>query len=211
MDNELKNKINQFKNECNIELIQDIMRVNSGYITSKILTDLGISREYLRIMISKDMIEKVGTGIYVDKSKMEDSFYTFSLELPNIIFSHMTALYFYGIAPKAPYNEYDISVKKNYYNYKIKNHNVFYVDDDIIDIGLTSVETPNGNMVKAYDIERCICDIIRSINRMDIDLVKRSVKEYLKRKDKDLIKLSLYAEKMGIKNKVMDFVGMLYE
>ena len=211
MNNEPKNKINQFKSECNIELIQNIMKVNNGYVTSKILTDLGISREYLRIMINKNMIEKVGTGIYVDKSKMEDSFYTFSLELPNVIFSHMTALYFYGIAPKAPYNEYDISVKKKYYNYKIKEHNVFYVDEDIIDIGLTTAKTPNGNMVKSYDIERCICDIIRSINRMDIDLVKRSVKEYLKRRDKDLVKLSLYAEKMGIKNKVMDFVGMLYE
>ena len=211
MDSELKNKIKQFKDENNIELIQELMRVNNGYITSKILTDLGISREYLRIMINKNMIEKVGTGIYVDKSKMEDSFYTFNLELPNIIYSHMTALYFYGIAPKAPYKEYDVSVRNNYFNYKLKGHNVFYVDKDIIDIGLTSVETPNGNMVQAYDIERCICDIIRSINRIDMDLVKRSVKEYLKRKDKDLVKLSLYAEKMGIKNKVMDFVGMLYE
>ena len=36
-------------------------------------------------------------------------------------------------------------------------------------------------------------------------------KDYIKRKDKNLVKLSLYAEKLGIKEVVMDFVGMMYE
>ncbi len=67
-----------------------------------------------------------------------------------------------------------------------------------------------GNKVKAYDIERCICDIIRSKNRIDLELIKYSVRKYLKRKDKDLNKLSLYAEKMGIKDVVMTFIDMMY-
>ena len=92
-----------------------------------------------------------------------------------------------------------------------KKHNIFYVDNDIYEIGLTEIETPMGNKVKVYDIERCICDIIRSKNRMDLELIKHSVKEYIKRKDKDLVKLSSYAEKLGIKDVVMDYVGMMYE
>ena len=68
-----------------------------------------------------------------------------------------------------------------------------------------------GNKVKVYDIERCICDIIRSKNRMDLEHVKFSIKEYIKRKDKDLIKLSKYADDMGIKNEVMSFLEMFYE
>jgi len=211
MNKEIKIKIKEIKDETNMELITSIMKYNNGYITSRIITDLGISRQYLRIMLERNIIEKVAKGVYVDKTRMEDSFYTFSLELPNVIYSHMTALYFYGIAPKAPYREYDITVYNKYFNHKLKNHNVFYVDKDILNIGLANVKTPNGNTVQAYDMERCICDIIRSINRMDIDLVKRSIREYLKRKDKDLTKLSLYADKMGIKNKVMDFLGIMYE
>lgn len=65
--------------------------------------------------------------------------------------------------------------------------------------------------MKVYDIERCICDIIRSKNRMDIEHVKYSVREYVKRKDKALTKLSLYAEKLGIKEVVMDYIDMMYE
>ena len=68
-----------------------------------------------------------------------------------------------------------------------------------------------GNKVKAYDIERCICDIIRSKNRLDLEHFKYIIREYIKRKDKDLIKLSKYADKMGIKEEVMDFVEVFYE
>ena len=199
------------KNNDNIKKIIEQMNKNNGYITSKEVTKIGVHRMYLNIMQNDNLIEKVGNGIYIDSSKMLDEYFIFYKELPNIVFSHMTALYFWNLSIKAPTDEYDITVKYNYFNYKMRKHNVFYVSDSFYNLGITEVETPLGNKVKAYDIERCICDIIRSKNRMDIEHVKYSIKEYLKRKDKDLVKLSFYAEKMGIKSEVMEFVVMLYE
>ena len=206
-----KMTIKGFKERSNIEIIESIMKINNGYVTSKELSNFGIHRMYLNIMKEKGMIEKVGNGIYIDSSKIEDSYFVFGLELPNIIYSHMTALYFHGLSIKAPNDKYDITVPNNYFNYKIKNHNVFYVDKNIYELGLTQVDTPMGNKVKSYDIERCVCDIIRSKNRMDSEFVKYSIREYIKRKDKDLVKLSKYADKMGIKNEVMDFMELFYE
>lgn len=86
-----------------------------------------------------------------------------------------------------------------------------YVDDKYYDVGITEVETTQGNKVKAYDMERCICDIICSKKRMDLEHVKYATKEYLKKKDNKLIKLSKYAGMFGIKEKVMNFVSMMYE
>ena len=203
--------IKEFKDQSNMEIIESIMKMNNGYVTSKELSNLGIHRMYLNIMKEKGMIEKVGNGIYIDSSKIEDSYFVLGLELSNIIYSHMTALYFHGLSIKAPNDKYDITVPNNYFNYKIKNHNVFYVDKDIYELGLIQIDTPMGNKVKAYDMERCICDIIRSKNRMDSEFVKHSVREYIKRKDKDLIKLSKYADKIGIKKEVMDFMEVFYE
>ena len=203
--------IKEFKDQSNIKIIESIMKMNNGYVISKELSNLGIHRMYLNIMKKKGMIEKVGNGIYIDSSKIEDSYFVFGLELPNIIYSHMTALYFHGLSIKAPNDKYDITVPNNYFNYKIKNHNVFYVNRDIYELGLIQIDTPMGDKVKAYDMERCICDIIRSKNRMDSEHVKHSVREYVKRKDNDLIKLSKYAEKLGIKKEVMDYVEVFYE
>lgn len=203
--------IKGFKNQSNIEIIESIMKMNNGYVTSKELDNYGIHRMYLNTMWKKGIVEKVANGIYIDSSKIEDSYYVFNLSMPNTIYSHMTALYFHGLSIKAPNDKYDITVRKTYNSKHLKNQDVFYVPDDIYELGLTEVETPMGNKVKAYDIERCICDIIRSKNRMDSEFIKYSIREYIKRKDKDLIKLSKYADKMGIKKEVMDFIEVFYE
>lgn len=201
----------EFKEQSNIEIIKSIMLMNNGYITSKELSNLGIHRMYLNIMKEKGIIEKVGNGIYIDSTKVEDSYYVFSLELSKVVYSHMTALYFHGLSIKATNDKYDITVPNNYFNFKIKEHNVFYVDKDIYELGLAEVKTPMGNSVRVYDVERCICDIIRSKKRMDSEYVKHSIREYVKRKDKDLVKLSSYADKMGIKEEVMNYIEVFYE
>ena len=203
--------IKEFEYKSNIEIIEELMKKNNGYITSKELDKFDIHRMYLSIMQEKGLIEKVAPGIYIDINKPEDNYYVFGLSMPNVIYSHMTALYFHGLSIKAPNDVYDITVKRSYNSVHLRKHNVFYVDNDVYGLGLTEIETPMGNKVKVYDVERCICDIIRSKNRMDLELIKHSVREYIKRKDKDLVKLSLYAEKLGIKEIVMDYVGMMYE
>ncbi len=202
--------IKEFENKSYIEIIEELMKKNNGYITSKELDIFNIHRMYLSIMQEKGLIEKLATGIYIDTNKIEDKYYVFCLSMPNIIYSHMTALYFHGLSIEEPCDVYDITVKRNYNSIHLRKHNVFYVDNDIYELGLTEIETPIGNKVKVYDIERCICDIIRSKNRMDLEHIKYSVREYIKRKDKDLVKLSLYAEKMGIKERVIDYVSMMY-
>ena len=62
--------IKEFKDQSNIEIIESIMKMNNGYVTSKELSNLGIHRMYLNIMKEKGMIEKVGNGIYIDSSKI---------------------------------------------------------------------------------------------------------------------------------------------
>ncbi|MGM9882070.1 MAG: abortive phage infection protein [Bacilli bacterium] len=200
-----------FINESNIEIIQKLMERNNGYITTRELQDFDISRNYLSIMTKKNMIEKVAKGIYIDSAKIEDIYYVLSISTPKIVYSHMTALYFHNFSIKAPDSSFDITVTKKYNNPKLKKHNVFYVDDKLYDIGITEVETPLGNKVKAYDIERCICDIIRSKKRMDSEHVKYSIRAYLKSKSKDLVKLSNYAKEMGIKDEVMNYIEVFYE
>lgn len=203
--------IKEFQDKSNIEIIEELMKKNNGYITSKELDMFDIHRLYLSIMQEKELIKKVATGIYIDTNKIEDNYFVFGLSMPNIIYSHMTALYFHGLSIEASTDVYDITVKRSYNSVHLRKHNVFYVDNDIYELGLTTVETPMGNKVKAYDVERCICDIIRSKNRMDSEYIKHSVREYIKRKDKDFVKLSSYAEKLGIKDSVMNYVGMMYE
>ena len=127
----------EFINESNIEIIQKLMEKNNGYITAKELENFGISRNYLSIMNKKNMIEKVAKGVYIDSAKIEDVYYVLSVSTPKIIYSHMTALYFHNLSIKAPDDSFDITVTKKYNNTKLKKHNIFYVNNDIYELGLT--------------------------------------------------------------------------
>ena len=121
----------------------------------------------------------------------------------------MNALYFYGMTEEFPYS-YTVTVPKSYHVDTVNGRcNVFYVDDDIYNLGICEVETPSRNKVRAYDLERCICDIIRSKSRLDQEQVKKTIKQYMRSKDKDLNKLSKYSQIMGIHKQVMEMVGML--
>ena len=189
-------------------VIKQIMKTNNGIISSRMIEPLEISRQYLSNLETNNEIEKVSRGIYISPDAFEDSYYSFQAKYKRIVFSHMNALYFYGMTEETPYN-YTITVPQSYHVDSINEKcNVFYVADDIFELGLCEIETPNGNKVRTYDLERSICDIIRSKNRMDLEQVKKSIKRYIKSKDKNMIKLSEYSKKMGINKQVIEMVGM---
>lgn len=194
-----------------IDTISQIMNTNNGMISTRMIEPLNINRQYLSIMENNNDIEKVSRGIYLSPSVFEDSYFSFQQKYKKAIFSHMNALYFYGMTEEFPYN-YTVTVPQRYHANTVNEKcNVFYVSDDIYEMGAVDVLTPNGNKVRTYDKERCICDIIRSKGRMDPEQVKKSIKQYIQSKDKNIKKLSDYAKKMGISEKVMEVIGTYYE
>lgn len=193
------------------DTIKQIMNTNNGMLSTRMIEPLNISRQYLSIMENNNDIEKVSRGIYLSPSAFEDSYFSFQQKYKKAIFSHMNALYFYGMTEEFPYN-YTVTVPQSYHVDTVNEKcNVFYVSDDIYELGIVEIETPNGNKVRVYDKERCICDIIRSKGRMDSEQVKKTIKQYMQSRDKDIAKLSEYSKKIGINKKVMEMVGGYYE
>jgi len=213
MSNAIKELSIKFPNEQSkifTDTIKQIMNVNNGMLSTRMIEPLNISRQYLSVMESNNDIEKVSRGIYLSPSAFEDSYFSFQQKYKKAIFSHMNALYFYGMTEEFPYN-YTVTVPQSYHVDTVNEKcNVFYVSEDIYELGVVEIETPNGNKVRAYDKERCICDIIRSKGRMDSEQVKKTIKQYIQCKDKDIAKLSEYSKKMGINDKVMEMVGGSY-
>ena len=56
-------------------------------------------------------------------------------------------------------------------------------------------------------MERTICDIIK--NKIDSELFTEALKNYVKRKDKNLNRLMEYAKKMNIVKKVRTYMEVL--
>ena len=193
-----------------MDTIKQIMAANNGMLSTRMIEPLNISRQYLSIMENNNIIEKTSRGIYILRGAFEDSYFSFQQKYKKVIFSHMNALYFYGMTEEFPYN-YTVTVPQGYHVDIVNEKcNVFYVSDDIYKMGITEVKTPSGCKVRVYDKERCICDIIRSKGRMDSEQVKKSIKQYILSYDKDIAKLYKYSKKLQINEKVMELVGDAY-
>ena len=202
-------KTGERKYSINEQTIKKAMEKTRGYITARQANYLGVSGGYLKQMANKGVIEKVGRGIYMDSLEYPDGFHILNMQCPKIIFSHLTALSFYEMSEIDPYNVWDITIPYGYHDDRLCGHSLHCVKKDIFELGLTSTKTIYGNWVRAYNPERCICDIIKNQKKIDFEYVKYSVREYLSRKDKNLSNLVKYSQILGIEMKVMSYINLV--
>ena len=68
-------------------------------------------------------------------------------------------------------------------------------------MGMTTGQTPFGHTVPVYDMERTICDLIRSRSRIEIQVFQSALKQYARRRDKNLRTLMQYAAMFHVEKK----------
>lgn len=188
---------------CNV---LTIMKKNNEVITPSQLEKNGISRVYLIMMEKDGLIERLERGIYVTKDFKYDEYFLFQLKYPKAIFSHNTALYFYGMTERTPI-KMDITIYREYNPHRFKDLvNVHKAKDEIYNLGIVEKKSPQGMMIRTYNLERTICDIIKDKDSMDIEIRNKAIRKAIKSKDFDSSRLFEYAKKMKIYDKVKDFM-----
>lgn len=189
-----------------INKILKIMKKNNNIITPSQLETYGISRIYLSKMEKEGIIEKIERGIYVTKEFKYDEYYIFQLKYPKTIFSHNTSLYFYEMTERTPIRM-DVSISKNYNPYRFKDlADVYRINDEIFDLGITYKKTPLGMKVRTYNLERTVCDIIKDKDSLDIEIRNKVIKNCIKSKEFNANKMFEYAKKMKIYEKVKNYM-----
>ena len=177
------------------------------YITTKEVENVGISRRFL---VAKNKIIRLSRGIYTLPNELEDDYFIIGNKSKYAIFSNLTALYFHGLCDRIPV-KYDVTVKSGYKGSLQKNDNInlYYVKKENFELGLTTIETNYGNNIRVYDVERSICDIIKNKNKLDLELFNKAIRNYYYSKNKNIIRLYDYAEKLGIYEKVRNTFEVL--
>lgn len=86
---------------------------------------------------------------------------------------------------------------------------VYTVKRELLNIGKTVVKDNDGNMIPMYDLERTICDLIRSRNSIEIQDFNSALKAYVARNDKDLNRLMEYAKLFRVDNVIRRYMEVL--
>ena len=177
----------------------------NGYLTTKDVTNNNIPRTYRTKLIKKNKIERVSRGVYIKKNVLVDEFVVLQSKSKYAIYSNTTALYLHGFSNRIPII-YDITVKSGYKGslQKEKNVNLFYTKKELLELGVTNYKLDSGNIIRVYDLDKTICDIIKNKKKIDAEIFNKAIREYFYSKKKNTLKLYEYAKKMNIYSKVRD-------
>lgn len=190
-----------------MENYEEIINKNNGIIYASKLESYKMNRHILRALVEKGLLERIEHGIYVSPNKIVNEFWLMGEKYKNGIFSHNTALYFYGMTDRTPL-KIDMTFPSNN---RVKNDilNVHYIKKEYHNLGITELKLHDNFVIRVYDIERTICDIIRDRNKNDLQILNTAIKEYMKRKDKNLVKLAEYAKKFKIEKILKQYMEVL--
>lgn len=83
-----------------------------------------------------------------------------------------------------------------------------YVQPELLELGVTESQSPLGATVRLYDRERCICDLIRDKDQMEMQLYSQAIEEYFKGKPNSR-KLLKYGKVFGIEKEIRTYMEVL--
>lgn len=192
------------------EAIISMAKENNGIVTTAMVVAAGFSRGNIKYLVDKGMIEKSVRGVYILPGVWDDEIFNLQNRFKRGIYSHETALFLWDLTDRTP-NRYYMTFPANYNLTKPKEENIRCVQckTALYDLGIEEVATPGGNTVKAYSIERTLCDILRPHSCVDIQIVTEAFKRYAIRSNKNIPILSEYAKILKVEAKLRSYLEVL--
>ena len=183
--------------------------LNNGIITTEQVTEAGIHRGVLTELTATGQLIRYGRGLYIKSDAWEDDLYLLQQKYGKGIYSHDTALYLLSYSDRTP-AQYTMTFPKGYNapSLKQENLNVKRAMPEIYTLGIIEINSPSGNQIRVYNLEKTLCDIVRG-GGSDIQIVSNAMKRYAADRNKDIHKLIQYADKLRVKSKITQYMEVL--
>ena len=193
-----------------LELLNEIANKNNGLILTKTAVESGITRANLSRLCKIGKLTRIASGQYILPENLNDEMLSLQMRSKLIIFSHESALFLNKISDRVPF-EHTVTIpsSKTFSRSISEECKIYYIKDELHELGKVQLHTTIGNLVWAYDIDRTVCDIIRSRSRIADETFLSALKMYATSPHKNLSNLSLYASKIGILRQIRKYLEVL--
>jgi len=194
-----------------LNTIRDLLKKQNGILSASDLAKVGIPRTYLSILENNGEIQRVARGIYSSTDgDVVDEMAVLQMRFRSAIFSHETALYLLDLTDRTPLF-FSVTVPSgfNATSLKASGAKVYFVQRDLYPLGLTTMKSSHGNNLKTFNLERTICDVVRSRNQMDVQFVNQVLKKYVNLRERNINQLMDYAGQFGIQKIMREYIEVL--
>lgn len=193
--------------------IEKFFYKSKGFAKTGDLLEFGLNTYKIKGLENEGLISKVKQGLYrwveypIDN---HEDLVEVSIILPKGVICLLSALSFYELTTYTPW-EYYVAIPRNYNKSNLSDYppiKVVYFSNKYYHGGAQEINI-NGQQIKIYDMEKTLCDTIRYRKKIGIDIIKESLKEYMKRPDKDIKKLIDYSEEFRVKSILKTYLEVL--
>ncbi|GAB3695262.1 type IV toxin-antitoxin system AbiEi family antitoxin domain-containing protein [Corynebacterium nasicanis] len=171
---------------------------------------LGVSAPTVYAFARRHGLQRVVKGVYASDDAWIDDMHVLALRSGKVVFSHESALLLHDLTDREP-TALTVTVPAGYNASTLAADGVkvHYIRPDLHDTGKVPMRSPEGNDIPCYDLERTMCDIIRSRSRIEGQIFTAALQGYVRRPDKRLDVLDVYATKLGIGGVVTNYLEVL--
>jgi predicted transcriptional regulator of viral defense system len=190
--------------------VSALLNQGNGLFFTSMAEQAGIKRWQLSAFVKDGLLERADRGVYIEAGGFDDTLFSMQQRAKKIVYSHETALFLHGLTDHTPLR-YSITVPASYKpSDAVKSVcKIFYIKENLIGLGKKEMPSGMGHQIISYDIERTLCDIVRSRNKLDHQIFIEALKGYVRRQDRDLDRLAEYARQFGVLQLLRQYMEVL--
>ena len=192
------------------EKLRELLEKNQGFLKTSDALEAGVSKTTLGNFVRNNKLERVAHGLYMDSDNWSDEMFVIQFRYPKAIFSHETALCLLDLANSEPEPlSVTFETGTNATGLTKEGVKVYKVKSELFEVGLIEGKTMGGNSVRIYNAERTICDLLRSRNNIEIQVLTDAIKDYLSLKQKNIPQLMRYAKLFSVEKIILPYLEVL--
>lgn len=185
---------------------------NKKFITTAELKDMGYSYYKIGKLEEQGILLRVNRSTYENLTYKGDENDFFSAEafVPNGVICLMSAARYYELTNFLP-DAVDVAIERKKKVNTLPEWpeiRIFYFDASRMDLGVTEVRD-GDNCFHIFDIEKTVVDIIYYRNKIGIEETSEVLRNYLKRRDRQIDRLYAYAKRLRCEKIVRTYLEVL--
>lgn len=192
-----------------MERITDIVNQRGGIVSAKDLT----RAEYTRVLraVGRGELIKVRQGVYATPQSLVNTMVDVEKIVPNGVICLYNAWAYHKLSTTIPPSVcIAIETKRKVRLPDDTSVQLYYWKKEYLHFGIEEQEY-SGYKVRITDLERSVCDAIKYRNKIGLDLCGEVVRSYLKRTDRSLSKLYVYAKRLRVANVLNNYLEINLE
>lgn len=190
--------------------INFLLKQNNGQVTVDDVKRIGLDPHILIDLANRGQLERVDRGVYINPEIFEDDMYILQYRFSKGIFFKDSALFLHHMIDRTP-DRYQMNFPLGYHSLAVKQYplKVYRQKSEWYSLGIEEVLTPGQHKVRVYNIERTLCDILRTRDASDSETIRQAMLAYTQLKHKNISQLIQFADLFNVRDKINAYMEVL--